>query len=220
MYITLLQLAQMNGVDIRPYYPFAVQLFRMIQDTEKEGRGLCAGTSLYPDHRALINETGNDLSTFNNAVGYCAARSMTGLALRMGDEATARAADEFARRIEAGFPQLFDEAVGFYDSSIEADTGEKRRAPSNNAVKWENNYCGELTDAVAGRCLAFYERELVAPAGLRPYRCGPLCTIWIPINSIAGGRSCRSFIPGWPTAMTGPIFCASGASGSRDGRAG
>ena len=82
MYITLLQLAQMNGVDIRPYYPFAVQLFRMIQDTEKEGRGLCAGTSLYPDHRALINETGNDLSTFNNAVGYCAARSMTGLALR------------------------------------------------------------------------------------------------------------------------------------------
>ena len=40
---------------------------------------------------------------------------------------------------------------------------------SNNAVKWENNYCGELTDAVAGRCLAFYERELVAPAGLRPY---------------------------------------------------
>lgn len=169
MYITLLQLAQMNGVDIRPYYTFAVQLFRMIQDTEKEGRGLCAGTSLYPDHRALINETGNDLSTFNNAVGYCAARSMTGLALRMGDEATARAADEFARRIEAGFPQLFDEAVGFYDSSIEADTGEKRRAPSNNAVKWENNYCGELTDAVAGRCLAFYERELVAPAGLRPY---------------------------------------------------
>lgn len=169
MYITLLDRYRLAGGDWQKYYPFAKRLFHMIAATEVRDTGLCRGTSLYPDFRNLIKETGNDISTFNNTVSFCAIRSMEMLAKSFHDMETAKLAGKFAARMRENFEELlFNENIGFIDSSIEADTYEKRGVPSNNAVKWENNFCGELTEEHAKDYLSFYEKHLVSPAGIRP----------------------------------------------------
>lgn len=169
MYITLLDLYRLSGGDWQRYYPFAKRLFDMIAATEVRDTGLCRGTSLYPDFRDLIKETGNDISTFNNTVSYCAIRSMEQLAKSANDMETARSAGEFAERMKSCFERLlYNENIGFIDSSMEADTYEKRGVPSNNAIKWENNFCGELIEEHDRDYLLFYEENLVSPSGIRP----------------------------------------------------
>ena len=169
MYITLLDLYRTAGGDWEKHYLFARTLFRKIASTEVTGLGLCRGTSLYPDFRNLINETGNDISAFNNTVSYCAVRSMERMALSIHDQVTADEAGSLAGRIQSCFERLmFNEDTGFMDSSIDADSLKKRNVPSNNAVKWENNFCEDLIKNHASEYLSFYEKHLVSPAGLRP----------------------------------------------------
>lgn len=169
MYITLLDHYRIAGGDAGKYYNFAKQVFVFILETEVENRGLCKGTSLYPDYRNLINETGNDLSSFNNTVSYCAARSMQDIAESMGDAETAAAAKAFADRVEANFEKvLYNEKYGFFDSSAEATTLQQRNVLSNNAIKWENNHCRDLVWGHREECLDFYRKNLVTPSGIAP----------------------------------------------------
>ena len=169
MYITLLHVYTQHGGDPSPYYPFALRLFDMILETEIGDSGLCRGSSLFPDFRNLIGETGQDISAFNNTVSYCAARSLEQLALHMGDTKTQALAGGFADRLKNHFQQtLFSPDIGFFVSSADAETGERRPIPSNNAIKWENSYCGDLIAGVERPCLDFYEKELICPAGIRP----------------------------------------------------
>ena len=170
MYLCIMDLYRLSGGDISKYYPFAKKLFDIILATEVKETGLCKGYSLYPDFRKLIKESGNDFSTFNNTVCYCSARSMEKIAASMGDEETKRKAGDFANRMKANFARImFNEGMGFVDSSVEATTYEQRNVPSGNAVKWENNYCSELFTEVDKQCLDFYEKHLVTKAGLRPH---------------------------------------------------
>lgn len=169
MYITMLDLFRLSGGDYKKHYPFAKKLIETIFATEVRDTGLCLGTSLYPDHRALINETGNDISTFNNTVSYCATRSMEQIALAADDTEMSEKCKLFADRMLQNFENImYNEAIGFIDSSVEADSYEKRNVPSNNAVKWENNYCSELVEERTEQYLKFYEEYLVSPAGIRP----------------------------------------------------
>lgn len=169
MYITLLELYRLSGGGWQRHYPFAKKIFEMIAATEVRDTGLCRGTSLYPDFRALIKETGNDISAFNNTVSYCAIRSMEKLAESIGDEKTVAKAGKFAERMRDSFEAVFyNKEAGFIDSSVDADTYAQRGVPSNNAVKWENNFCRELVELHAEDYLAFYEKELISPAGIRP----------------------------------------------------
>lgn len=170
MYLCIMDLYRLSGGDISKHYHFAKALFDMILNTEVADTGLCRGTSLYPDARNLIHETGNDISAFNNTVCYCSARSMEKIAISMGDFQTAEIARAFCRRLEENFSKiLFNSALGFFDSSVDASTYRHRSAPGNNAVKWENNYCGDLVSGKWDACLDFYEKHLVNEAGLLPY---------------------------------------------------
>ncbi len=168
MYITVLYLYASNGGDIGPYYAFAARIFRSICKEETGGLGLCRGTSLFPDFRSLLDETGEDISGFNNTVFYCAARSMAFLAGLAGDAVLQQQADGIAARIEKNFlPLFFDEEKGYIASSIHEKTLEKRNVFNANAIKWENAFCDDLVGAVGKRCLGFFERHIVTPAGLR-----------------------------------------------------
>lgn len=169
MYITLLDLYRISGGEWQKHYPFAKKLVETILATEVEKTGFCIGTSLYPDHRSLVNETGNDISTFNNTVSYCAVRSMQKLAEAMKDGELAQRCRSFADRMLKNFEDImYNEEIGFIDSSVEATTYEKRNVPTNNAVKWENNYCGELVEKRGEQYLKFYEENLISPSGIRP----------------------------------------------------
>lgn len=169
MYLTVMDLYRQTGGDIRPQYDFAKELFDIILATEKEQTGLCKGISLYPDFRDLVRETGNDLSAYNNTVAYCAACAMERIAEAMEDAPTRAKAAAFAARLRENFQKVFyNPELGFIDSSVEADTLQRRNLGTNNAIKWESNDCADLVAGVEAQCLEFYEKNLVCEAGLRP----------------------------------------------------
>lgn len=169
MYITLLDLYRICGGDYKKHYEFAKQIFKLILNTEVRKTGLCKGTSLVPDFRELVHETGNDISSFNNTVGYCAVRSMQALAKDMNDTETETLAKDMADRTEQNFQKiLFNEKYGIFDLSVEADTYEQRNVPSGYCVKWENGYCYDLIKGKEAQCAEFYKNNLVCNVGIRP----------------------------------------------------
>ncbi|MBD2847013.1 hypothetical protein IDH44_17585 [Paenibacillus sp. IB182496] len=172
MYITLLQQYAACTGDASAaaeLYPFARELFAAMAALEVGQTGLCVGTSLYPDFRELILETGRDISSMNNTFFYCAARAMAYLADVQGDEATKAQAIGIVKRFEAHFAPLFgDPTHRFPVSSVDADTLQRREAFHNCAVKWDNGYMRELTQGMHADHMQFFERELLAPGGVRP----------------------------------------------------
>lgn len=168
MYITLLYLYFSNGGNITPYYDFAVKIFNNICKTETGQLGLCRGTSLFPDFRHLLDETGEDISGFNNTVFYCAARSMSFLASALGDKCTEKSANEITQRIENHFlPLFFNREKQYICCSIDEKTFKQRNVYNANSIKWENNFCDDLIDSVSAECFRFFEKNVVTGAGLR-----------------------------------------------------
>ena len=167
MYITLLYLHYCNGGDIKQFYDFAKTIFNIIAKTEVRDLGLCKGTSLFPDYRDLMKETGNDISTFNNTVCYCAVRSMEMMAKAMGDTEAYEQARGMGVRMRGNFQKvLFNKEYGCLDTSVDSNTLQQRNVLSDN-VKWENSFCGELLENIEKECMEFYEKNLVSPAGIR-----------------------------------------------------
>jgi len=172
MYISLLQQYYAMTGDlktVRERYSFARTIFERIAALEVQHSGMCRGTSLYPDFRGLIGETGEDISSLNNTFFYCAARAMEYLAVLAGDADTAGKAEGIFRRFEKHYlPLFFDRERGYPVSSIDAVTLERRSMFHSTAIKWDNNYMRELLQDVHDRCLAFFENHIVSPGGLRP----------------------------------------------------
>lgn len=227
MYLTMLENFRLAGGDYKKHYAFAKRLFATILATEVRDTGLCGGTSLYPDYRALIHETGNDISAYNNTVSYCAVRCMQRIADAAGDAETAQAAKAFADRMQKGFEDImYNPGIGFIDSSVEADTYAHRNVPTNNAVKWESNDCGDLVRERGAQYLEFYKKNIVTPEGLRPIPEWADCYdadanqlhCWWPVMSEFYIRLLNRFdepqllrqYAGWIEYWTGRLMCPEG----------
>ncbi len=226
MYLCILNTYRLSGGDITPFYPFAVRVLDTILATAN-GDGLCTGTSLYPDYRDLLHENDRDISAFNNSVSYAALRAIEECAVAMQDEKTAALAKETADKCKASFTRvLFDESVGFYDSSVSADDLSHRHVPGNNAIKWESRACADLFLGKEDACLDFYRAHLVSPSGLRPYPewCDVYdsdanqLTCWWPVMSEfytrllnrAGDRDGMRQYIGWLSYWTERLTCPEG----------
>lgn len=171
MYITLLQLYFDQTKDLEAlklYFPFAKKIFRMATETAIEKVGMSTGVSLFPDYRALLDETGNDLSTLNNSVFYCAVRSMNRLANVVGDKNTQKESEEISKRIEKNFINLFyDNDKNYIVSSVDASSFEQRKTYHISSLRWENDYYEDLISSISKECLNFFEKNLVCEAGIR-----------------------------------------------------
>lgn len=169
-YINLLYVYYINGGDVKPFYTFAKRIFHMISEKERGDTGLFEGSSLFPDYRDAIDETGRDLSAFNNSSVYCAVRAMETLAQKMGDEETYRQAVELANRTKAHFSEvLFDEKKGYFAASADAVTLKRRDVYTSMAIKWDNLFCNELLEKkYAPQILKFFEENFVCKSGLLP----------------------------------------------------
>ena len=168
MYITLLYLYYSAGGNPAEYYGFAKEIFRRIESSATAEAGLCRGTSLFPDFRILLKETGNDISSFNNTVCYCALRSMERLAAVMGDKDTSQSAAYMAERIFKNFmPVMYDAERGFVACSADAETLSRRNVFSSNSLKWENSFLRELTFGKDSKFINFFKRNTVTERGLR-----------------------------------------------------
>ena len=171
MYITLLQLYFDQTKDISAltaHYPFARKIFNLALSTEVNNMGMSKGVSLFPDFRVLIDETGNDLSTLNNSVLYCAARSIDRLSAIVGDTATQSKAELISNKIEKNFTRLFyDKEQKYTVSSVDATTLEQRKTYHISSFRWENDYYADLIQSMSGESLNFFEKNLICKAGIR-----------------------------------------------------
>jgi hypothetical protein len=171
MYISLLGLYYANTGDletVRRHYPFAKAIFDRIAEKEVQNTGMCEGTSLFPDFPEVLQETGNDISAFNNTIFYCAARSMESLAAILSDKPQQTRALNIVRRFEDNFVRrFFNPERQFVVSSLDSRTLVQRDAYITNAIRWESNYCGDLTASIDTSNLQFFRKNAVTPMGLR-----------------------------------------------------
>ena len=145
----------------------------------------------------------------------------------MQDVQTEQKAQNFADKCKESFTKLlFDDEIGFYDSSVSARDLSHRHMPSNNAIKWESRACSDLVAGKEQQCLDFYKAKLVSPAGLRPYpeNCAAYdadanqLTCWWPVMSefytrllsrFSDRDGMRQFI-GWISYWTEKLTCPEG----------
>jgi len=171
MYICLLQLyyAQTGDLDeVKARYEFAKTIFNRTAEKEIPGIGLSKGSSMFPDFINLMGETGNDISSYNNTIFYCAARSMDYLAGLIGDTEIQKRAEGISKRMENNYIKYFYDAdKGFVVTSIDAKTLEKRNCFHASPIRWENDYCGDLAGPMVKNSLPFFEKNLIAKSGVR-----------------------------------------------------
>jgi hypothetical protein len=232
MYISLLHqyyAATGDLTEVQGRYPFAKRIFESILKREVQGTGLCEEASLFPDFPVFMLETGQDISSMNNTIWYCAVRSMEAIAELSQDKETARKAKEAFQRIERHFlPLFFDEERKFVVSSVDSVTLERRDSFNSNALKWENHYCAELLRPVDAACLDFFEQHVVCKAGLREI---PVWSrafdmdanqlhCWWPVTGeyymrLINGQDRADLIEqwvGWVSYWTGKLTCPEGIS--------
>ncbi|WP_152970576.1 hypothetical protein [Bacillus sp. FJAT-28004] len=232
MYICLLQYYFTDTGDeetVRNRYGFAKKIFNMIVNLEVGDTGFGKGTSMFPDYPNYMKQTGNDLSSFNNTIFYCAVRSMEYLADVVGDLETRKLAETMFRKMEQHFLPLFhDEDKGFIVSSVDATTLEKRNCFNSNSVKWENSYCRDLIEPTLEANLSFFEKNIVSKAGLREIpvwddaydRDGNQLHCWWPVTGeyymqLINHHNRTDLMEqwiGWVGYWTGKLLCPEGIS--------
>lgn len=154
--------------EVVKHYDFCKSIFNQILQKEVRQTGFCEGISLFPDFRDAMKETGQDLSTFNNTVFYCAARSMEQLAALLGDSQQKTKARGIFLRMEENFAKLFFDAQKQYPvSSIDSQTLQKRDSFMTGSVRWENNFLSELVQDISSECLQFFDKNAVSEFGIR-----------------------------------------------------
>jgi hypothetical protein len=171
MYICLLHhyfQATGDADTVGRFYPFALQILNRMMEAALPEKGLFAGTSLFPDFPAFMEETGKDVSLYNNALAYCALRAMEVLAALAGDRATETRLQNFLRQTRENFAETFFEPrLGTFVNSVDAETFARRNSVNVGALMWENDFAGELVYQRDAACLAFIERHCVGKAYLR-----------------------------------------------------
>jgi len=154
---------------LREFYPVAKAYIDSIAKTEVDNSGFFRGYSLYPDYYMAINETGNDLSSFNHTLYYCAFRAMEYLADEVNDKETLTALRRYMDAFEENYLAIFnDSEKGFPITSVDASTKEKRRIFYANSVKFENSYLFDVLAPVAEQHISFYKEHLINRAGICP----------------------------------------------------
>jgi hypothetical protein len=140
--------------------------FRAIAGRTLGETGLLIGSSAFPDFPKFMQETGEDLSAYNNGVWYNACRKVERLALLMADEETALLARELAVKIEQSFWQVFwDEETGYLASSADLH-GQRRKVYTSTNTFWDFGYGDELCDGYAQRIVAYQLAHFYSKMGI------------------------------------------------------
>ena len=130
---------------LEKHYGFAKKIFYKMLKIEKSGTGLFISPSLFPDYPECVQETGRDISLFNNSVAYNALRGMEKLAALYGDGETEAIARSTAKRTEENFFKTFyNGEKGFLAFSVDADEMKRRDVYSICGYFWDSDFHDEL----------------------------------------------------------------------------
>lgn len=154
---------------VKRHYPFARKLFNRTL-TQDRKNGLCVGTSLFPDFPSLAGHNGHDISVFNNAIFYQAARCMEYLAGMVGDTKTAASARAAWTTLEKTFRERFwDAKKGFWVDSLDSRDLTARRSYPSYAILWVTPFARELVAGREAQCAQFMAQQHASPGGIRMY---------------------------------------------------
>ena len=171
MYICLLHhYFSMSGdkKTLTQFYPFAKLTLERMLTTIVPDNGLMKGMSLYPDFPQAMNETGNDLSLYNNSLAYCSLRAMEFLSGVMGDNENREKTAKINKIIRNNFNKIFfDEKSGAYVNSVDATTFERRPCVNIGSLMWENDFLEELVRKNDETYVKFIEAHCVGTAYFR-----------------------------------------------------
>jgi hypothetical protein len=116
---------------LEEFYPFAERVLDRALEDEVGDTGLYEGVALYPDYPEDLDQTGNDISSFNNSIVYQALRSMSVCSKILGlNENAGRYAAKAEGLLKAFNILLFDDEAGYYYDSIDSrDLSPRRHYP-------------------------------------------------------------------------------------------
>ena len=121
--------------------------------------GLLKGVCLFPDARALMDETDNTVSAYNNACWYNGCRKMERLALEMDDPETACLARRTALAIEKSFwPTFWNKKQGYLSASAGSDL-RPQDVFATTATFWDFGFGDELCDGYQRRIVEYQLRH-------------------------------------------------------------
>lgn len=171
IYITLAELYWQYTGDkefVENIYPFIKQIFEKIITEESQVNGLFIGTSLFPDFPKFLQETGCDISLFNNTVMYVALRAMETLAILVEDDISANKARLLHLNAQKNFYNYFyDKNKGYFVNSIDANTLKKRNAFNICGYFWDSDYHFDLLSSKLKDCTEFILEHGISKQGFK-----------------------------------------------------
>lgn len=150
------------------YFGFAATVITRAERDEVKDSGLLEGVGLYPDYPEDLDQTGRDISIFNNSIYYQALRAMAVLARISGRDETSEIYMRKAENCRLGiFKYLYDADKGyFYDSVSSIDFTPREHYPVY-AVLWISRFAKELVKEQAAEIADFMVDNFPARHGCR-----------------------------------------------------
>lgn len=156
-----------NTTVLKEYYSFARKVILRALDDEVGASGLVKGVALYPDFPEYLDQTGNDISSFNNGITYQALRCMEELSNTLGKNADSKHFHDFAKKMNISFNEiLFDEEKGFYLDSVSADDFSPRHHYPVYAILRITSFADELVAGKIERIAKFMNDNLRVRTGV------------------------------------------------------
>lgn len=156
-----------NTAVVEKYYPFARKIILRALDDEVGSSGLLKGVALYPDFPEYLDQTANDISSFNNSIGYQAVRCMEKLSSLLGEKEDSKFFHNFAEKMNISFNEiLFDEEKGFYLDSVSSDDFSPRCHYPVYAILRITSFADELVVGKIERIAKFMNDNLRVRTGV------------------------------------------------------
>lgn len=156
-----------NTTVLKEYYYFARKIILRAMDDEVESNGLVKGVALYPDFPEYLDQTGNDISSFNNSIAYQAVRCMEELSNKLGEKEDSKYFQDFAEKMNISFNEiLFDKEKGFYLDSVSADDFSPRHHYPVYAILRVTSFADELVAGKIDRIAKFMNDNLRVRTGV------------------------------------------------------
>lgn len=181
---------------LRAHYTTLCHAFRTLAERTHTS-GFFPTIGMYPD---LPRKMGRDESYYvaiDSGAWYAQCRNMAHIAWLLHDEPTARMAEAYADRAEAGFLKTFwDQEAGFLCDSVQPDTGEKNRTfPIFSLLCIESSFGHLLLADRLQACAGFLSRHLLQERGLamtptwdRHHTSEPAMSAWYPHWDLAAAK--------------------------------
>ncbi len=130
---------------VEEFYSFAKKIIDRAMADEVNDSGLIGGVALYPDFPEDFDQTGNDISSFNNGIMYQGLRSIAVCAEILEKSEDAKRYTAMAEKLKKAFnTYMYDSSAGYYYDSIDSINMSPRKYYPIYAVLYTSPFAMDL----------------------------------------------------------------------------